>query len=71
MNAIAPGHFETDMNVEIRARPKSLGRVLRRIPAGRMGRPEEVGPLAVFLASSASDFMTGETVVIDGGQVVW
>lgn len=71
VNAIAPGYFETDMNAELRARPESLGRILRRIPAGRMGRPEEVGPLAVFLASAASDFVTGETVVIDGGQVVW
>jgi len=34
-----------------------------------MGLPEEIGPLAVFLASSASDFMTGETIVIDGGQL--
>ena len=71
VNAIAPGYFETDMNVEIRARADELGRILRRIPAGRMGRPEELGPLAVFLASAASDFMTGETVVIDGGQAVW
>jgi 2-deoxy-D-gluconate 3-dehydrogenase len=71
VNAIAPGYFETDMNAEIRARPEKIGRLLRRIPAGRMGRPEELGPLAVFLASAGSDFMTGETVVIDGGQVVW
>jgi 2-deoxy-D-gluconate 3-dehydrogenase len=71
VNAIAPGYFETDMNAAIRARPEALSRVLTRIPSGRMGRPEELGPLAVFLASSASDFMTGETVVMDGGQVAW
>jgi NAD(P)-dependent dehydrogenase (short-subunit alcohol dehydrogenase family) len=71
VNAIAPGYFETDMNTAIRARPEVLGRVLSRIPSGRMGRPEELGALAVFLASSASDFMTGETIVMDGGQVAW
>lgn len=71
VNCIAPGYFETDMNAAIRARPESLDRLLRRIPARRMGRPEELGPLAVFLASPASDFVTGETVVVDGGQVAW
>lgn len=69
VNAIAPGYVETDMNAEVRAQPEVLERVLRRIPAGRMGRPAELGPLAVLLASSASDFITGETVVIDGGQI--
>ncbi|MCY4086575.1 MAG: 3-oxoacyl-ACP reductase FabG [Actinomycetia bacterium] len=71
VNAIAPGYVETDMNAEVRAQPEVLERVLRRIPAGRMGRPAELGPLAVLLASSASDFITGETVVIDGGQIAW
>jgi 2-deoxy-D-gluconate 3-dehydrogenase len=71
VNAIAPGYFETAFNTELRARPELLDRVLRRVPARRMGRPEELGPLAVLLASSASDFLTGETVVIDGGQVIW
>ena len=71
VNAIAPGYVETDMNAEVRAQPEVLEHVLRRIPAGRMGRPEELGPLAVLLASSASDFITGETVVIDGGQIAW
>ncbi len=71
VNAIAPGYIETDMNAELRARPGELDRALRLIPARRMGRPEELGPLAVLLASPASDFMTGETIVIDGGQIAW
>jgi 2-deoxy-D-gluconate 3-dehydrogenase len=69
VNAIAPGYFETDMNAEVRSAEAVMKRVVRDIPAGRMGLPEEIGPLAVFLASSASDFMTGETIVIDGGQL--
>ena len=44
-------------------------RVIKQIPARRMARPEELGPLVVYLASPVSDFMTGETLVIDGGQV--
>jgi NAD(P)-dependent dehydrogenase (short-subunit alcohol dehydrogenase family) len=41
----------------------------KKIPVGREGRPEELGPLVVYLASSASDFMTGETIFIDGGEL--
>jgi NAD(P)-dependent dehydrogenase (short-subunit alcohol dehydrogenase family) len=40
------------------------------VPARRIGEPEEVGPLAVYLASAASDFMTGQTVYLDGGQTI-
>lgn len=68
VNAIAPGYFETDMNVDLRADDDLLTRTLRQIPQRRMGKPEELGPLVVYLASSASDFMTGETLLLDGGQ---
>ncbi len=71
VNAIAPGFFETEMNAEFRSNASELDRALKRIPARRAGRPEELGPLAVLLASSASDYMTGETIVIDGGQIAW
>jgi gluconate 5-dehydrogenase len=43
---------------------------LSKVPARRIGEPEEVGPLAVYLASAASDFMTGQTVYLDGGQTI-
>jgi NAD(P)-dependent dehydrogenase (short-subunit alcohol dehydrogenase family) len=43
-------------------------RLVGDIPARRIGRPEEIGPLAVYLASSASDFMTGQTLYLDGGH---
>lgn len=68
VNAIAPGYVETDLNADVRSDEEQAARILRQIPVRRMGRPEELGPLAVYLASSASDFMTGETITIDGGQ---
>jgi NAD(P)-dependent dehydrogenase (short-subunit alcohol dehydrogenase family) len=68
INAIAPGYVETDMNQDVRDDEELYSRVLAQIPAKRMARTEEIGPLAVYLASSASDFMTGETIVIDGGE---
>jgi 2-deoxy-D-gluconate 3-dehydrogenase len=69
VNAIAPGYVETDMNAAVRSDEELNAKVLRQIPAHRMARPEELGPLVVYLTSSASDFMTGETLVFDGGQV--
>jgi 2-deoxy-D-gluconate 3-dehydrogenase len=68
VNAIAPGYFETAINSNLRADDQALRRVLRCIPARRMGRAEELGPWVVLLAGRASDFMTGSTIVIDGGQ---
>ncbi|HEX6666369.1 MAG TPA: 3-oxoacyl-ACP reductase family protein [Solirubrobacterales bacterium] len=68
VNAIAPGYFESDMNAELRADEELLKRTLRQIPQRRMGQPQELGPLVVYLASAASDFMTGETLLLDGGQ---
>ncbi len=68
VNAIAPGWFLTSMNVHAFADDRLRERLLREVPARRTGRPEELGPLVVYLASAASDFMTGETIFIDGGQ---
>jgi 2-deoxy-D-gluconate 3-dehydrogenase len=68
VNAIAPGYVATDLNAETRQDAGLTQRIVRRIPAGRMAEAEEIGPLAVLLASSASDFMTGSTLVIDGGH---
>ncbi|PYM96673.1 MAG: 2-deoxy-D-gluconate 3-dehydrogenase [Candidatus Rokuibacteriota bacterium] len=68
VNAIAPGWFATDMTHEAFANPKINERLTRDIPARRIGQPQEVGPLAVYLASAASDFMTGQTVFLDGGH---
>jgi NAD(P)-dependent dehydrogenase (short-subunit alcohol dehydrogenase family) len=56
------------MNAEAFADERIRDRLLREVPARRLGRPEELGPLVVYLASAASDFMTGEVVFLDGGQ---
>jgi NAD(P)-dependent dehydrogenase (short-subunit alcohol dehydrogenase family) len=56
------------MNAAAFADERLRERLLRDVPARRTGKPEELGPLVVYLASPASDFMTGEVVFIDGGQ---
>jgi len=68
VNALAPGYVATDLNAELRADEEAQAKVLRSVPARRMGEPEEMAPWVVLLAGPASDFMTGETVVVDGGQ---
>ena len=68
VNAIAPGWFVTEMNEAAFADSRINERLTRDIPMRRTGRLEEIGPLAVFLASSASDFMTGQTIFLDGGH---
>jgi NAD(P)-dependent dehydrogenase (short-subunit alcohol dehydrogenase family) len=68
VNAMAPGWFVTDMNREAFDDARVRERLLRDVPARRTGRLEEVGPLIVYLASSASDYMTGQTVFLDGGH---
>jgi 2-deoxy-D-gluconate 3-dehydrogenase len=68
VNAIAPGYVATDLNAATRSNAALTDKILRRIPARRMAEPDEIGPLAVLLASAASDFMTGSTLVIDGGH---
>jgi NAD(P)-dependent dehydrogenase (short-subunit alcohol dehydrogenase family) len=66
VNAIAPGWFPTDMSGKVIERNKEL--LLAGIPLGRFGGPEDLKGAAVFLASDASDFVTGSVLVVDGGQ---
>jgi 2-deoxy-D-gluconate 3-dehydrogenase len=68
VNAIAPGWFVTDMNTAAFANEKIRERILRDIPMRRTGKMEEIGVLAVYLASPASDFMTGQVLFLDGGS---
>ena len=68
VNAIAPGWFATEMTDEAFADPRTNERLTRDISARRIGQPDEIGPLAVYLASSAADFVTGQTIFLDGGH---
>jgi gluconate 5-dehydrogenase len=72
VNAIAPGGFLTDANRRwFRERPELKQQIEAQVPMGRMGEPHEIGPLALYLASEASSYMTGALVVIDGGWTLW
>jgi len=66
-NAIAPGYIETNNTAILRADPVRNGAILDRIPAGRWGRPEDIGQTAVFLAAPASDYINGAVLNVDGG----
>jgi 2-deoxy-D-gluconate 3-dehydrogenase len=67
-NAVLPGWIDTELTVRAREQVDGLHeRVLRRTPAGRWGRPDDLAGVAVFLASPASDFVTGAVIPIDGG----
>ena len=70
VNCLAPGYMNTDIPREALADEKTRALFLSKVPARRIGEPEEVGPLAVYLASAASDFMTGQTLYLDGGQTI-
>jgi 2-deoxy-D-gluconate 3-dehydrogenase len=67
VNAIAPGYFRTDNTQALQKDEVRNRQILERIPAGRWGEPEDIAGAAVFLASPASDYVTGEVLVIDGG----
>ena len=67
VNAIAPGAIETQMVDPIKSDPRSLEGLLARLPMKRMGRPEEISSVVVFLASDASSYMTGSIINVDGG----
>ena len=69
VNAIAPGWIETDMTVAVHTMPLN-DEILARTPAGRWGQPDEIAGTAVYLASRASDFVTGTTIRVDGGYAI-
>lgn len=66
VNAIAPGYFATEMNTALIEKRDFNDWVCQRTPAGRWGRPEELGPACVFLASDEASFVNGHVLVVDG-----
>ena len=70
VNAIAPGYFATEMNRALIDNAEFNAWVCKRTPAGRWGQPDELAGTAVFLASSASNYMTGQMMIVDGGMSV-
>ena len=72
VNAICPGGFMTAPNERwAKENPEVISEFEAQIPMGKFGEPEDLGPLAVYLASDASRYMTGASVVIDGGYTLW
>jgi 2-dehydro-3-deoxy-D-gluconate 5-dehydrogenase len=67
VNAIAPGYIHTDNTAALRRDPDRYRAILDRIPAGRWGEPSDLAGAAVFLASSASDYVSGHVLAVDGG----
>lgn len=72
VNAICPGGFMTAPNVRwAKESPEVISKFREQVPQGDFGQPEDLGPLAVYLASDASRYMTGASLVIDGGYTLW
>ncbi|MCX2730833.1 SDR family oxidoreductase [Saccharopolyspora sp. NFXS83] len=72
VNSISPGYTATDLLQGVRDKdPALFDGWMEQTPMGRAGKPQELGPVAVFLASEASSFVTGSNVVADGGFTIW
>ena len=72
VNAICPGLFMTEPNLAwAKKNPEVIESFVRAVPMGRTGEPHEIGPLAIYLASPASSYVTGAAFVIDGGYTLW
>ncbi len=69
VNAIGPGSVLTELSAPVLSDPERKKFILEGIPMGRVGETREIGLLAVYLASEASDWVTGQTLYIDGGQL--
>jgi NAD(P)-dependent dehydrogenase (short-subunit alcohol dehydrogenase family) len=71
VNAIAPTYFETEMVSQIRQDKERFNFINERTPMGRWGQVEEIEGVVIFLAGPCSDFMTGQSLIIDGGWTAW
>ncbi|MEH2407618.1 SDR family NAD(P)-dependent oxidoreductase [Nostoc sp.] len=70
INNVAPGAIETPINTKLLNDPEKLGALLKNIPLGRLGQPQDVASLVAFLGSSDADYITGSTFFVDGG-LLW
>lgn len=68
INAIAPGYIQTDMTAELKQNVQE--EILKNIPLGRFGRPQDVAGACLFLASQEADYITGQTLIVDGGMAI-
>ena len=71
VNSIAPGAIETPINRAAWETPAALASLLTLVPYGRIGQPEDIGKVAVFLASDDSDYIHGQTIYVDGGMTLY
>jgi NAD(P)-dependent dehydrogenase (short-subunit alcohol dehydrogenase family) len=71
VNAIAPTYFETPLTEPVRRDPERNRFIVERTPMGRWGKPEDLEGTVVYLASRASDFVTGQVLYVDGGWTIW
>lgn len=70
VNALCPGFIRTRLTAPTIDRPEAIDPYLKTIPMGRVGQPEEIAAAALFLASTESSYMTGQCMVVDGGQLI-
>ena len=71
VNIVAPGAIDTDMNLSLRTDIKEREKTLKKIPLGRIGKDEDVANVVEFLASSKASYITGSTIVVDGGMTLY
>jgi glucose 1-dehydrogenase len=71
INSIAPGAIKTDINRDAWEKPEAEQELLRLIPYKRVGMPDDIGAVAVWLASDESDYIHGETIMVDGGMTLY
>jgi len=70
-NSIAPGAIKTQINRSAWETPQAAAELLKLIPYGRLGEPEDIGSVAAWLASDEADYITGTTIFVDGGMLLY